>query len=160
MRGLLVLVVVFFFTMGGDVLASRDANPDIADAIVHGADTIFAPNDPWLRLLLYTPPFQGSVVTQAVLIVQFSIRLSIHNYRDDCTAYGEAVVAAFDRLRSLPDTGGHLARGWTHVSAADFRGICERAGPSPIGRRTAARAMLHAQRVLQVILPDERRGTF
>ena len=71
-----------------------------AEAIVHGVEEAFdCPGSVWCRLLLYTPPLDYSVVTQAFLVAQFSAAWARHQPgTDPCITYGEAAAGAASTL--------------------------------------------------------------
>lgn len=150
-----VFIMVFCVTCNvvHAAFAPRDTSLWVADPIVHGIEEVFAPTDAWIRLLLYTAPFDYTVQAQALLIAQFATEIAISNYDNLCTAYSKAALKTSSRLNARVATRSLLRHGQT-ITAEDAYIRCVALKPSSFPQGGKQRAMLHSLRLLHGTMPS------
>jgi hypothetical protein len=89
-------IVILLLLLAGSGLAVRlrtpsTLSPTISAAVVRGVEQSTELSSAWKTLLLYTPPFDTSVIAKAYLTRRFSVLLRQHQ-GSACAAYGQAAV--------------------------------------------------------------------
>jgi hypothetical protein len=99
----MLFLFILLLLDAGRASTQRDTQHSIADGVVRAVELAFPDGSGgWADLLLYTPPFDKSIKTQAILVAEWALRMRIHNYGNLCRAYGEASFAAASRLAAPP----------------------------------------------------------
>jgi hypothetical protein len=74
----------------------RKDREDLAVAVVQVIEQSLTIPEQWRDLLLFTPPFDGSIMTKAQLVLNFAARVAAD---DPCRAYAASVAVMSDEGR-------------------------------------------------------------